>query len=380
MKIGIITGGRADWGLLSPLAKALQTAGVAVDVYVTNMHLMDDYGATWREIAADGFAAMHKLPAGGTRAEIAAQVMAGLGSELQGADRPDALVILGDRFEMYGAAGAALMTGVPVVHIAGGTVSYGAIDESVRHAISKCATLHLTETERCAGRLLRMGEDPAAVVVTGAIGCWNAIQTPMIPANELSRELGFLIDKDTLVGTMHPSTLCAQSPAEQMKVFVEALEAWEGKRYVLTYPNNDTEAADEQSPLSILRRFAGRNRHRVLLTPSLGWRRYLSAVAASGGCIGNSSSGLVEVPSLGVPTLNIGSRQDGRESAPSVINCDCTPQAISAGLARMASADHRAVAARRENPYYKPDTLRIMVDAITRYPFTPYPRKLFHEQ
>lgn len=380
MRIGIITGGRADWGLLSPLAKALQASGATVDVYATNMHLMDEYGATWREIAADGFATMRKLPVSGSRAEIAAQVMSGLSRELQGSYRPDALVILGDRFEMYGAAGAALMAGVPVVHIAGGTVSYGAIDESVRHAISKCATLHLTETELCADRLLRMGEDPQAVVVTGAIGCWNAMQIPMIPADELSRDLDFPIDRDTLVGTMHPSTLSDLSPAEQMEAFVSALETTDRLRYVLTYPNNDAEAADKQSPLNILRRFAWRNADRVLLTPSLGWQRYLSAVAASGGCIGNSSSGLVEVPSLGVPTLNIGSRQDGRESAPSVINCDCTPQAIAAGIERMRSAAHRAVAARRVNPYYKPDTLRVMVDAITRYPFTPYPRKQFHER
>lgn len=380
MRIGIITGGRADWGLLSPLARSLRSVGVAVEVYATNMHLMAEYGFTWQEIAADGFADMHRIPVSGSRTEIAAQVMTGLSRLIEREERPDALIILGDRFEMYGAAGAALLTGVPVIHIAGGTVSYGAIDESVRHAISKCATLHLTETDRCAQRLLQMGEDPATVIVTGAIGCWNAMQVPLIPADDISRDLGFPIDSRTLVGTMHPSTLSGQSPAEQMEGFVAGLDKRRDLRYVLTYPNNDAENTDEQSPLNILRRFAKHNRERVLLTPSLGWRRYLSATAASGGCIGNSSSGLVEVPSLGVPTLNIGPRQDGRESAPSVVNCACRPDAIADGLDRITSARHRAIAARRENPYYRPDTLRLMVKAITEYRFTPYPRKQFHDR
>lgn len=379
MKIGIITGGRADWGLLSPLAVRLRDTGVEITVYATNMHLMDSYGSTWKEIAADGFADLIKIPVEGTRSAIAAQVLGRLGALLNRKDRPDALIILGDRFEMYGAAGAALMTGVPLIHIAGGTVSYGAIDESVRHAVSKCATLHLTETDRCAERLRRMGEAPQSIVVTGAIGCWNALQVPLIPAAQISRELHFPIDRYTLVGTMHPSTLSDQPPAEQMEAFVAALDAENGLRYVLTYPNNDAESADGLSALTILRRFAGCNPGRVLLTPSLGWHRYLSVMAASGGCIGNSSSGLVEVPSLGVPTLNIGPRQDGRESAPSVINCACTAEAIAEGLTRMVSPAHRTIAARRENPYYRPDTLESMVRAITSRRFSPYPRKRFHE-
>ena len=269
---------------------------------------------------------------------------------------------------MLAAASAATITTTPVIHIAGGTVSEGAMDNAIRNAISQLASLHLAETDRCAARLEAMGIVPGNIHVTGAIGVWNTQNTALMTRDELQESLGRPLPEKFFVGTLHAATLDSTTPEQQMAAFAEGLKTYMDRHpetgAILTYPNNDTDPA----PLiAMLRKLEEERSGRIIVVPSLGMRRYLSAVALSEGVIGNSSSGIVEVASLGVPTLDIGIRQNGRERALSVIHCDSTPGAIAKGLEVMTMPAIRDLAAKRENPYARPDTPTIMADAIEAF-------------
>ena len=378
MKILIATGTRADWGLLLPLVRELRSRGTEITVGATNMHLDPALGHTVDEIRADGFDPV-EIPASGTAPTVTAQATVGF-ADLFNRERPDCAVILGDRFEMLGAATAALLSGVGIVHIAGGTVSEGAFDDSIRHAITKMATLHLVETDRCRDRVIRMGEEPERVVTAGAPGVYNVMRVPLLSREELERSLSFTFPKRTLLVTLHAATLDPVSPVDRMRDLIKVLEEFMDNDpeigVLFTYPNNDT---DPRPQILMIEEFASRHQERVAICPSLGRVRYLSALQACVAVVGNSSSGLVEVPSAGIPTLDIGIRQKGREAGPSVLHCGASAEAIRAGLARVLGEEMRRVAAKRINPYYRPDTPAIMADAILNYHWEPFPQKRFYD-
>ncbi len=377
--IAIATGTRADWGLLSPLATELRRRGNTVGVMVTNMHLRDDCGHTVDEIIRDGFTPVAEIPTEGTSAQITAATTAGFAAAFDRL-RPRAVVILGDRFEMLGVATAALLCGVPIIHIAGGTISEGAFDDSIRHAISKMATLHLTETERCRKRLIKMGEQPAQVVTTGAIGVENVLKTPLMTREELEASLDWRITGRLIVATLHAATLSSMSPLQQMQEFLCGLAAvmqcQEDLQILVTYPNNDVDSTPQ---IALLEEFASKWGHRVCLVPSLGRVRYMSALHLASAVVGNSSSGLVEVPSVGIPTLDVGIRQAGREHGPSVWHCGSTATEVAEGLEYVLSDKMQTVAAQLDNPYSRPHTASLMADAIEDFGFKPYPVKKFYE-
>lgn len=379
--IAIATGTRADWGLLSPLAHELQHTGHEVGVMVCNMHLDPRCGNTLDEIRRDGFEPVALIPTPGSAAQATAAATAGF-AEAFGRLKPRAVVILGDRFEMLGVATAALLSGVPIVHIAGGTVSEGAFDDSMRHAISKMATLHLTETEACRDRLLRMGEQPGSVVVTGSIGVENVMKTPLMTPGELAESLGWEPGEEYIVATLHAATLDpVLRPAEQMRNFLDglsqvmAMPAYSRLRVLLTYPNNDTAL---RPLIELMEAFGQRWGARVHTVPSLGRVRYLSALRGALAVAGNSSSGIVEVPSAGVPTLDVGVRQAGRECGPSVVHCGSGAADVARGLLEVLSPDVQALAARRINPYHRDGTAAAMGRAITEFDFHPFPSKKFY--
>lgn len=377
--IAIATGTRADWGLLSPLATELCRRGHRVGVMATNMHLRTDCGYTVDEIMRDGFVPVAEIPAEGTPSQITAAATAGFAAAF-GRLHPRAVVILGDRFEMLGVATAALLCGVPIIHIAGGTVSEGAFDDSIRHSISKMATLHLTETERCRKRLIAMGEQPVQVITTGAIGVENVLKTPLMTREELETSLGWRITGRLIVATLHAATLSSVSPRQQMRDFLSGLDIvmhrHEDIQVLLTYPNNDVDPAPQ---IALLEEFASAHKDRVCLVPSLGRVRYMSALHLANAVAGNSSSGLVEVPSMGIPTLDVGVRQAGREHGPSVWHCGPTAVEVAEGLEYVLSDPMQTLAARRENPYCRPHTASLMADAIEACDFRPYPVKKFYE-
>lgn len=377
MRIAIATGTRADWGLLHPLAVELRKRNVETEVIATNMHLLSECGLTVKEIEADGFGPKYKVPTSGEAAAVTAQALEGFNKILK-ESRPDALVILGDRFEMLGAASGALLAGVPIIHIAGGTVSEGAFDDSIRHAITKMASLHLVETEECAGRVIQMGENPADVIVAGALGVYNSLQLKPMTKEELTVSLGFDIEGEIILSTLHAATLDQLSPLDQMRAFISVLEEKvkdRGVKVVFTYPNNDV---DSSLMIEEIEDFAKRYPKSVLAIPSLGRIRYLSLLRHCVAVVGNSSSGLVEVPSIGIPTLDIGVRQRGRECGESVIHCGSSREEISAGLDKVLSEETRQLAAAASNPYYKEGTPAIMADAIIERDWKPFPQKRFY--
>lgn len=375
MKIAIATGTRADWGLLFPLACRLRDCGADVAVMACHQHLILRQGHTIDEIIRDGFSPSHQIKAEGSAPEIMAMAAAGFTSALAD-EKPDAIIILGDRCEMLGAASAALLSGTPIIHIAGGTVSEGAFDDSVRHAITKMATLHFPETPLCAKRILAMGEDPESVITAGALGVENALSIPLMDRDTLAASLdGWNPGDDFLVVTLHAATLEEGNPVDVQNNMLIALATLpDNFRFLITYPNSDIDPA----PLiHSLHDFENRSHGRVKVIPSLGRIRYLSAASLSRGVVGNSSSGLVEIPSLGVPTLDIGMRQKGRECGPSVIHCGISEGEISDGLRRLISPKSAAIAAKRENPYSRPHTASLMADTILSRKFTPFPQKKF---
>lgn len=361
-----MTGTRADWGLLSPIASELsRREGIEVDIIATNMHLSEQYGYTVDEIRADGFAPVEvpidtddDTPRGKLRAM--AQCQQGVAKMLETLGT-DLVVILGDRFEMLAAATAALMMRVPVVHIAGGEISEGAIDDSIRHAITKMSSFHLTACETYRRRVIAMGESPDTVINTGAIGVWNLLNGEPMSAAELSESIGFTVDGSTLLVTYHPATLDDNSSVRLFANLLEALDCFPDNRVLFTYPNND---AGGRAIISMIQDYVARHQDRAFAVPSLGRRRYLSALKTVAAVVGNSSSGIVEVPSAGIPTVDIGIRQQGRLRSRSVIHADDAPDSIATAITQALSPEMRSVAASAPNPYCGPDTLARIVDAI----------------
>lgn len=381
-KIAAFTGTRADWGLLSPICRALaDRTDTDVTVVATNMHLSPRFGHTIDEIRADGFSPV-ELPmdadadTDAARVEAMGACMAETGRLLERL-RPDVALILGDRFEMLAIASACLMMRVPVAHIAGGEISEGAIDDSIRHAITKMSALHLTATDVYRRRVMAMGEDPRMVVNTGAIGVWNLLHdTALATPGEVREFTGMDIDRRTVIVTYHPATLDDADIDARVDALTGALDDVEGLRAVITYPNND---ARGRRVIERLKTYAAMRLGKVALVASLGRRRYLTAIRMAGAVVGNSSSGIVEVPSAGTPTVDIGIRQCGRISAPSVIHCGDSRDEISAAIRTALGDDMQRLAAEAHNPYARPDTLKLIVEAVVGTPLELLRRKTFHD-
>lgn len=364
--ICIATGTRADWGLLSPVAEALaQRPDCDVRIVATNMHLSKRYGMTVNEIIAAGFDPVRvPIPADDdtplARAKAMSACMNGM-ADVFDEINPDMLIILGDRYEMLAVASAAAIMRIPIVHIAGGTISEGAIDDSIRHAITKLASLHFAETEEYRRRIIAMGEQPDRVINTGAIGVWNISNIQLIDRQTLSQELGFDLDRPFAIATFHPATLDSGDPGEQCRAMLDALEQEKDLGIIITYPNNDSGSA---AIIKVIENFALSHPDNTKIVKSLGLKRYLSALQYAEFTIGNSSSGIVEVASAGIPSIDIGIRQRGRTAADSVIHCGNSVDDIRAAIRLARSDEFRALAAKKQNPYFKPDTLRMMTEAI----------------
>lgn len=381
-KICIATGTRADWGLLSPIAQALNKRDdVDLKIIATNMHLSEEYGSTWKEIENDGlkidWRVKMKSDADTRKDTVLAmsECMVGM-AEALAALQPDLLVILGDRYEMLATASAALILRIPIAHIAGGAISQGAYDESIRHAITKMSHIHLTETERYRKRVIQLGENPEHVIYTGAIGVYNIMHTQYISREQLERELNLTLSDRLILATFHPATLDEMPPQQQCKNLLAALDRHPDYQTIFTYPNNDSEG---RIIIQLIESYRRRHPERVAVFPSLGMRRYLSMLHCATAVVGNSSSGIVEVPSIGIPTLDIGIRQMGRTAAPSVLHCGVSEEEIADGLETVLSSSFRMIAKSAENPYYLPDTLEKMVDAIVNTPLDNIIIKPFYD-
>lgn len=379
-KIAIVTSTRADWGLLKDIAAGLKASSKTdVCIIATNMHLNPAYGMTADEIIGDGFeidAAVDMNPTSDSPVDTAiatAHCMDGMARAFNRL-QPDLLLILGDRYEMLAVASAATIMRIPIAHIAGGEISEGAFDDSIRHAITKLAAMHLTATDAYRNRVISMGEDPRNVINTGAIGVYNLEHEKTLPKGQLEESIGMEITPGTLLVTLHPATLDPTPVEERCQALLDALDEFNSCHIIFTYPNNDPNG---HVIIEMIEEYATARPERAVVVPSLGRKRYLSALHFVSAVVGNSSSGIVEVPSMHIPTVDIGIRQQGRIAAQSVIHCDADKESIADAIAFALSPAGKQLAIESQNPYYRPDTLRLIINALTETPLHALSRKRF---
>lgn len=380
-KICVVSGTRAEYGLLSGLMKMIQTDPLLeLQVIATNMHLSPEFGLTYREIENDGFVINKKVEML-LSADTATSVVKSLGLGMIGfADayddlKPDLVVVLGDRYEMLGAVSSALFFQIPVAHISGGDVTEGAYDDAIRHSITKMSHLHFTSTEAYRKRVIQLGEQPSKVFNVGSTGLDNIRQMELLSREALEESIGFALGEKSMLITYHPVTLENQTAARQMEALLRAVDDTD-YRIIFTKPNSDS---DGRVIVSMIDDYVKNHPERSVAFTSLGYVRYLSALQYVDVVVGNSSSGIIEVPSFGIPTVNIGDRQKGRLRADSVIDCAPEEAAIRVALKEAAAPAFREKARRTVNPYEQPDTVQRIFEQIKNYPLDSIIKKHFYD-
>jgi len=367
-KICIITGTRAEYGLLSRLMRMIQNdATTELQIIVTNMHLSPEFGNTYQEIENDGFIINKKVPLD-LSSDTANAIVKSMGQAQIGfADafetlKPDIIVILGDRYEMLAAASAALLFKIPIAHLYGGEITEGAYDDSIRHAITKMSHLHFTATEEYRKRVIQLGENPKNVFNVGSLGVENSKKIPLMGKADLEKSLHFAINKQTILVTYHPVTLENNTATSQIEALLSAIEAIKDIRILFTLPNSDTGG---KIIIEKINQFVAKNKERSIAFASLGVLRYLSVMQYIGAVVGNSSSGIIEVPSFGIPTLNIGDRQKGRICAESIIHCQNDQESIKKGIDQVMSHEIAKKSKNVSNPYDRDDTANQIFSIIS---------------
>lgn len=356
-KICVVTGTRADYGLLFWLMKEIQAdPELELQVVATGMHLSPEFGLTYKIIEKDGFRINEKvemLLSSDTPAAVAKSI--GLGTigfaDVYDRLKPDIIVLLGDRFEILAAAQAAVPARIPIAHIHGGETTEGAMDESFRHAITKMAHVHFVTAKPYWHRVVQMGENPETVFNFGAPGMDN-INGLLLPDREqFERETGFQMGKLNFLVTYHPVTLDKASPESAVRHLFAALDEFPDAKVIITKPNADT---DGRIISTMIDEYCGNNPGRAVGFVSMGQARYLAAMKHSDVVVGNSSSGIIEAPAFFKPTVNIGARQRGRLRASSVIDCMGEKDDIVAALRKALSRDFQKALPETVNPYGKP--------------------------
>lgn len=324
-KVAVFTGTRAEYGLLYWLLRDIEVdSELELQLLVSGMHLSPEFGLTYSQIERDGFHIDEKIEILlSSDSPVGTAKSMGLGvlgfADALSRLSPDVLVLLGDRFEALAAAQTAMILRIPVLHLHGGEITEGAYDDAIRHAITKLSYLHGTSTEEYRQRVIQLGESPERVKNVGAIGLDHLNRGDFMTVEELSGSLGFQLVSPFFVVTYHPVTLAKESAEASYQAILDSLDVFLDFQVILTYPN-----ADDGGRLIIpmLEGYAEKQPGRVLAIPSLGQTRYLSAIKHASLVIGNSSSGIIEVPAFDVPTVNIGARQKGRLAAKSVLHCE----------------------------------------------------------
>jgi GDP/UDP-N,N'-diacetylbacillosamine 2-epimerase (hydrolysing) len=352
-RICVVTGTRAEYGLLRWVMQGIKDdPDLILQIIATGMHLSKEFGLTYREIEKDGFQIDRKvemLTISDTPVGIAKSMGLGLIGFADALNElnPDLIVVLGDRFEIYPAVTAALAARIPVAHLHGGEATEGLIDEAIRHAITKMSHLHFVAAEEYRKRVIQLGEQPDRVFLVGGLGVDNIKRLQLLDRAELEDSLDFKLGKKNLLITFHPVTLEKGTAANQMSELLAALADLQDTHLIFTMPNADT---DGRVLIRMVEQFV-ENHENARAYVSLGQLRYLSCITHVDGVIGNSSSGLAEVPSFRKGTINIGDRQRGRLQATSVINCEPTRLAVTASLQRLYSTEFQSSLNAVRNPY-----------------------------
>ncbi|MGY2285378.1 UDP-N-acetylglucosamine 2-epimerase [Pseudomonas gingeri] len=379
-KVAVFTGSRAEYGLLYWLMKDIQSSlCLQLQIIVSGMHLSPEFGETWTQLEADGFdidAKVEMLLSSDTPVGVVKSMGVGtLGfADALARLQPDMLVVLGDRFEVLAVAQAALILGIPIAHLHGGEITEGAYDDAIRHAVTKMSNLHFVAAEPYRRRVIQMGESPERVFNVGAVGNDHLHRSPRMSLDSLRESLGFVLKRPYMVVTYHPVTLLDEDPEKSFSALLDALDKFPEQQIILTYPNADNGG---RSIIPLLEAYAQRQPERVLAISSLGFRRYLSAISAASVVVGNSSSGIIEVPEFGIPTVNVGVRQRGRLAADSVIHCEPRSEAIENAICKALSAEFSNSCKKTINPYGQGCAAEKIVKALECYDGASH--KTFHD-
>ena len=321
--ICVVTGTRAEYGLLFPIMKKIQSsASLELQIVATTMHLSEEFGCTYRQIEADGFCIDEKVEnllsvdsksAVAKSTGLAMVLLSDVFSRLN----PDVVVVLGDRFETLAVTSAAMLMNIPIAHVHGGEITLGAVDEKIRHSITKMSNIHFTSTEQYRQRVIQMGERADSVFFVGAPGIDNIVNTRLLSRTELEAQLGWNINGPTALFTYHPETLSSGNYKETITKILDAIGMME-LNVLFTFANSDDGGRIINREI---KKFAARNKTKYLAVDSLGQLKYLSAMKELDIIIGNTSSGIIEAASFSKPVVNVGTRQDGRIKNENVLDC-----------------------------------------------------------
>ena len=363
--IGVVTVARSDYGIYLPVLRKIQAdPELKLQLIVAGMHLSPEFGLTVQSIEADGFEVSDRvemlLSSDSPEAVSKSMGMGTIGfAQVFGRSRPDVLLVLGDRFEMHSAAIAALPFKMPVAHIHGGELTEGAIDNAMRHSMTHLSHIHFVTTEESRVRVMQLGEEESRVVLSGAPSLDNLHLTKLLEKEELEAQFGWNLTAPPLLVTYHPVTLEFEQTEWQVKELLAALEDCD-RPLIFTGSNADTGG---RIVGDLVREFADR-RSQTWLVDNLGTTRYFSLMACAAAMAGNSSSGIIEAPSFGLPVVNIGSRQQGRTRGANVIDVGYTRQEISAGISAAMDADFRQKMKGIPNPYGDGQASQVIVEHL----------------
>ena len=381
-KICIVTGSRAEYGLLHNLMnKIKKNKDTKLQTIATCMHLLPKFGLTYKEIIKDGFKIDYKVkmpilsskPKNITRAT-------GIGmigfSKAFNKLKPDLVVVLGDRFEILSATFAALSEKIPVAHIGGGESTVGAIDESIRHSVTKMSSWHFVSTDKYRNRVIQLGEQPSRVYLVGSLGVDRIKSTKLLSKSALEKKINFKLGKKTILATYHPVTLDKNSAEGDMKNMFRSLKKFKNIKVIFTLPNADS---GSDSISKMIKKFSKTDKNKYKAFKSMGDVMYLSAMKYSDLVLGNSSSGIIEAPTLKKPSVNIGDRQTGRIKARSIIDCTAKQSSITLSINRALSVKFKKKIIKIKNPYELPQSSNKIFYILKKINIKNVLKKNFHD-
>ncbi len=380
-KICVFTGTRAEYGLLRPLMEQIDKAsGLKLQLMVSGMHLSPEFGLTYKEIEADGFQIDEKIEillSSDTSVGIGKSVgLAVMGySEALERLKPDIVLILGDRFELFAAAASAMILQIPIAHIHGGEITQGAIDDQIRHAITKMSHLHFASTKEYKKRIVQMGENPKSVFHVGALGVENIKKIDLLNRDELCNQTGIGFFNDFFLITFHPATFESENVLNQLEQLLQALDTFKAYLMVFTKANADEKGRQINEMID---QYCKNYKNAVAVT-SLGQLRYLSALKLTQVVVGNSSSGIIEAPGFNTPSVNIGSRQDGRIRPDSVIDCSPVCNEIISAIKKALAQEFIQKVKSQKNPYEKAGTSKKIKQILQSVRLDKIRAKEFHD-
>jgi len=352
-KICVVTGTRAEYGLLYWLMKEIEADNeLQLQLIVTGMHLSSEFGLTYKEIEKD-FKINKKI-----EMLLSSDTSIGISKSMGLAQisfaeafedlKPDIVVVLGDRYEIFSAVSAAMIAKIPIAHLHGGETTEGAFDEAIRHSITKMSHLHFTATQEYKNRVIQLGEDPSRVFNVGGMGIENIKRLELLSKEEFEKSIDFKLNQKNILVTFHPATLENSTAKEQFQELLDAIDELENTNIIFTKANSDI---DGRVINQMINEYVAKNFHKTVGFTSLGQLRYLSALQYVDAVVGNSSSGLAEAPSFKVGTINIGDRQKGRIKAQSVIDSEVNKSSILKSFSKLYSRDFQDLLKESKNPY-----------------------------